>query len=78
MNISRSISNFSTLDLDSRCAGCTNIAKDYMICSMYTDQAQQWTKLGGCAGRSHNKSVKEDQKLSTDSIKVSKRKAGVK
>lgn len=72
--------NFKRESVVENCKGCDKIIPidGEAKCIMYEKTACQWTRVGGCAGRTHNLATKVEQKFSTDSIKVSKRKMGKK
>jgi len=66
--------------MSEKCEGCDNWdgTKYKYGCRVYLFPEKQHDRMGGCAMRTHNKTVKVEAKLSTDSIKVSKRKVGAK
>lgn len=73
MAISRSINNFSDLSLHESCQSCEKIGQ-LEFCSMYLEPKKQWTRLGGCAGRTHGKVLKDIRpKGFVDPLKASKR-----
>ncbi len=61
----------STVLLPDQCFGCDR-AQD--TCSMYSGkEVAQHTRLGGCAGRSHNREVKKEDTFKLNPLKASKR-----
>ena len=71
MSISRTISEFSSLELHQSCNACPKM-KFEQICSMYLEPTKQWTRLGGCANRPKEK-VEEKSIGFVDPLKASKR-----
>ncbi len=69
---------FSTALLPDGCFGCERAPEGF--CRMYRGQeARQHTRLGGCAGRTHNKKLVDDMAkggtVSFDPLKASKKAA---
>jgi hypothetical protein len=62
------------LELHERCAGCDRISP-IGLCGMYLEPAKLWTKLGGCAGRTHGILNKEEKKGFVDPLKASRKAA---
>ena len=60
----------------SQCAGCKKARDGY--CSMYMQTSAQWTRVGGCAGRTHNLSVEKEDTRKVNPLKASKRSMEVK
>ena len=59
-----------------QCEGCGRIEGAY--CPMYLMPHAQWTRLGGCAGRTHNLLVKQVEDKRLNPLKASKRTMEVK
>jgi len=75
--ISRSINQFSNLELHQKCQqdeGCDHI-KWGQICDRHVEPTKLWTKLGGCASRTHILPVVIDptSKKKINPMKLSKR-----
>lgn len=54
-----------------RCLTCGHIDGDY--CSIYLQPDKQWTRILGCAIRTHNKVVQVEDNKQLNPIKASKR-----
>ncbi len=63
--------------LPEQCQGCHHNLGEFG-CEVLQLPETQRTRVGRCAHPTHNVSYKRDQEMSTDSIKISKRKVGVK
>ena len=63
----------SNLELHEKCAGCDRITP-LGLCGMYLEPVKLWTKLGGCAGRTHG-ILKEEKKGFVDPLKASRKTA---
>jgi len=64
----------SDLQLHEKCLGCDRIRFE-QLCSMYLEPTCQWTRLGGCAGRTHDLKVDAEAKgkpVFVDPLKASK------
>jgi hypothetical protein len=59
--------------LPQECIGCAKIMGNN--CQMYNNRAkEQWSRIGGCAGRTHNRTVQMDEKkFKVNPIKASKK-----
>ena len=54
------------------CLGCSHIdSKDY--CTRYREPSKQWTRLDGCAMRTHRKTDQVASEKFVDPIKASKK-----
>jgi hypothetical protein len=65
--------NFSNLTLDERCKGCDKVHMG--LCTMYLEPLLLWSKIGGCAGRTHMREKPVENKVFVDPLKASKMKA---
>jgi hypothetical protein len=59
-----------------KCTGCERIEGAY--CKMYMMPHSQWTRVGGCAARTHTKEVKPSTEFKLNPLKASKRAMEVK
>ena len=57
------------------CLGCDRISGDH--CNRYMQPYSQHSRLGGCAGRSHNRTVQVSSEKPVNPMKASKRTMGV-
>jgi len=77
MTVIHNAKEFSTVLLPDGCFGCDRGATG--VCTMYRGQeSRQHSRVGGCAGRTHNKTLKEDvegRPVSFDPLKASKKAA---
>jgi hypothetical protein len=60
--------------VDPKCAGCSNVTEDR--CKVYEQPKNQWTRLLGCAARTHNKAIQVDDTFKLNPLKASKRSVG--
>jgi hypothetical protein len=61
------------LGIIEECTGCDK-QEGIADCRMYSGRAHlQHSKLGGCAGRSHNREVKKENTFKVNPLKASKR-----
>lgn len=58
------------------CSGCEKIHDGY--CQIYPLPSRQWTRLGGCAARTHAKKVQSAPEFKINPLKASKRAMEVK
>lgn len=61
--------------LPDKCNGCARADFTLHVCKVYGNPAAQHRRLGGCAMRTHNKTVKSEDGKSIDPLKASKRAA---
>lgn len=54
-----------------KCFGCDN--RNWFKCRIYEQPKAQWTRIEGCAARSHNKLVQVDDPIRLNPLKASKR-----
>ena len=56
-----------------QCVGCDRQREFLIGCKMYSDANVQHSKLGGCAGRTHNRVLKNTDTFKVNPLKASKR-----
>jgi hypothetical protein len=61
--------------LHEKCSGCgkANLLDVAQPCAIYQYPSRQWTRLEGCAARTHNKVVPVEDKKMVNPLKASRR-----
>lgn len=65
------------LQIVEQCRGCGHITSGE-YCNRYADPGRQWSRLGQCAMRTHNRKVQVASERTVNLLKASKRSMGIK